>query len=299
LEELDGELQLLLYYSANAFGPTKKYFQALVELFLSSRKVAITACPPVSCAACGRRQQRTVVLEFMRERRDSIHCANCAAAVPLPEIALGVPGGPSEAELRKDKNFTRLKTSYEEALVPVKRLASKDGPRKCFVSYAREAKQRWVEAFVRELKIAGMDVHWDEGGTTFRHGTPGRFVSTLPELDFVLVIGTREYLRRSRNDDPERGYWLGAERDLIDSILGGAESQKNRVLPILLEGEPKESFPPLVAVREYFDFRIEAMFFPQLYDLVLRLFSVSPDADEVKELRDALRRDAERRGGLR
>lgn len=80
----------------------------------------------------------------------------------------------------------------------------------------------------------------------------------------------------------------------MNKRLIGTETQKASILPLLLEGEEETSFPPLLHGRVYANFKREEYYFMTLFDLLLTLYSIPFDDPLVRDLRQNLRKDAER-----
>ena len=77
----------------------------------------------------------------------------------------------------------------------------------------------------------------------------------IEKSDRIVVVGTPLYRRKYENKDSTTGYVVAAEVDLINNRLLGTESQKQNVLPLLLDGDKADSLPPLLHGRVYADFR--------------------------------------------
>jgi hypothetical protein len=115
-----------------------------------------------------------------------------------------------------------------------------------------------------------------------------RSLSEIQISDFIAVIGAPLYKEKYENKSPTKGHKVAAEVDLINIRLTSTEEKKKTVLPILLEGEEEESFPPFLQGRVYGDFREEHTYFTALFDLVLTIFQIPFDHPTVKELRELL-----------
>jgi hypothetical protein len=116
-----------------------------------------------------------------------------------------------------------------------------------------------------------------------------RFMARIQQSDFIVVVGTVAYYDKYENKLARYGNAVAAEVDLIHDRLMGSEEQKARVLPVLVEGEERTSFPPLLYRRVYGDFRQEEQYFVTLFDLVLTLYQVPFDHTMVQDLRINLR----------
>ena len=77
-------------------------------------------------------------------------------------------------------------------------------------------------------------------------GSAARFVERIEKSDRIVMVGTPLYCRKYKNKDTSTGYVVAAEVDLIANRLLGTETQKESVLPLLLDGEKTASLPPLL-----------------------------------------------------
>jgi hypothetical protein len=68
----------------------------------------------------------------------------------------------------------------------------------------------------------------------------------------------------------------------------GTKEEKESVLPVLLEGTEKSSFPPLLHGRVYADFRKPEAYFGTALELLLSLYQISPQQPVSVELRELL-----------
>ncbi len=65
----------------------------------------------------------------------------------------------------------------------------------------------------------------------------------------------------------------------------GTEASKESVFPVLLEGEPQDSFPVILHGRVYADFRKVEIYFDTAFNLILSLYRIShldPVAGELR-----------------
>jgi len=164
----------------------------------------------------------------------------------------------------------------------------------CFVSYPwgdRET-ETWVRnVLAADLRQAGVDV-WLDVRSNRIGDSLARFVERIEAVDFVVVVGTPDYLQKYVNAEGE-GAVVAAEADLINQRLLGPEPGKTTVLPVLRRGTAAESLPPLMRTRLCADFREEAGYFAQVYDLILALHRVDMDEEIVQEHRTELAAAAE------
>ena len=163
---------------------------------------------------------------------------------------------------------------------------------KCFISYAWgvPAHERWVEEQLAfDLQKAGIRVVLDRWHNSQFGSNVARFISQIERIDRIVVVGTPLYLRKYENKDTKTGFIVAAEVDLINNRLIGTEKQKQSVLPLLLDGEKKDSLPPLLHGRVYADFRDGLAYFTTAFDLILNLYKLSLNDPIVTDLRESLR----------
>jgi hypothetical protein len=70
----------------------------------------------------------------------------------------------------------------------------------------------------------------------------------------------------------------------------GPDDEQRRILPVLLDGNHRDSFPPLLEQRVCADFRDETNYFPALFDVILTIHDMSFGDPAIIDLRDRLRR---------
>lgn len=299
VNEREGETELVLYYAKEKAG-ARPLFQGLFEEFLRGRDVDVTKFPPVQCPKCGYRQQRTEVVKRIGEGKGFLFCGDCGKKIALPKEGEHVALSQAERrQLGREQERTRRRTAFESALVRVKAVVrdeKKTAP-SCFVSYAwgDERQERWVRGMSKDMENAGVEVILDRKDNPQLGANVARFVSRIEQSDFVVVVGTPLYRRKYENKISAAGSVVAAEVDLINLRLVGTEEEKASVIPLLLEGNERESFPPFVRGKVYGSFVEEESYFPSLFDLILTLYQIRFDHPAVEDLRDALRSGAERR----
>jgi len=70
----------------------------------------------------------------------------------------------------------------------------------------------------------------------------------------------------------------------------GTEAEKEKVLPILLDGEPNASFPGILQGRVFADFRDHRSYFSTAFNLIVNLFEIPSTHRAVADISDSLRR---------
>ena len=187
-----------------------------------------------------------------------------------------------------------MRKTYERALVSVNELvAQQDGARPtCFVSYAwgDPEHERWVASLVDDLANAGVDVVLDRRVNQIGDDL-ARFVARVTQVDFVLMVGTSEYLDKYDNENPDRGSVVAVEVDIVNQRLFSREaSVRSSVLPILRSGTAETSLPPLFRGKIHGDFTSPWGYFSALFRLVLTLHGIAPGDAAVRDMLDELDR---------
>jgi hypothetical protein len=141
-----------------------------------------------------------------------------------------------------------------------------------------------------DLQTADVEVIFDKQDNAAPGGNVARFLSDrLSRCDLVAVVGTPAYLDKYDNRVSTRGSIVAAEMDLVLQRLTAREASKATVLPLLLDGEPEQSLPPLLRGRVYSDFRPAVDHVAVLFDLVLTLHGIPIADPAVADLRERLR----------
>jgi len=290
----DGELNLVLYFGANVGKPVRSLFQGLFESFLARRNLSVFRYEPVICAN-NHPINRAVVRGRLRDGKDFAFCEECGDKVMLPKA--DEPIQLTQTERRKvdeQQWFAAQRSRFEQAVFQVMSYvdSQKMARPECFISYAwgdRE-QERWVERnLATDLQKAGIQVVLDRWENSRVGASVSRFVERIEKCDQVIVVGTPFYREKYENKDPKRGYVAAAEFDVISNRMLDTEEEKETVLPLLLAGEKKTSFPPLLHGRVYADFRNERGYFITAFDLILNIYQIKHHDPAVADLRESLR----------
>jgi len=200
----------------------------------------------------------------------------------------------------QDHARSSMRNSYEAALVRVKGIIRDLRDAKtptCFISYAWgvTVNEKWVLRLADDLQKADITVVLDQRDNKNIGANVARYVSRIEMSDFIVVVGTPAYLEKYKNKFPQYGSVVQAEVDLINVRMLGTTEQKASVLPVLLDGDANNSFPPLLCNRVYGDFRRDDYYFVTLFDLVLTIYHIKFDDPIVQDLRLTLKDDAFRK----
>lgn len=291
----DGELLLTLHYQKSAPLSARRLFQGLVEQFLKRRDISVRLYPRVCCPDCGFLLDRNQVIRFVDESNGVTFCPKGGHRIEIPTSAEAI-------QLREDERTAIAEQALQAdrrsqlhvALAHLRAFVSgRDGTtrgRSCFVSYAwgDTDEEQWVEhTLVADLEHAGVEVILDRKHSRFGD-ILARFVSRIDEVDVVVVVGTPRYKDKYRNKVAEAGSVVASEVDLIGVRLMGTEERKATVIPILLAGTPRESFPPMIEAHVYADF-VHLDYFSTVFDLALTIQGIAFDEKGVADLRQNLR----------
>jgi len=290
------EIELVLYYGKDTPDYVRMRFQGLFEEILYKRDVTVRKYPAVFCPTCGHQQERRTVIRRIQEGKQWLFCEDDAERMSLPKATERLALSTQDREaVAHEQTVSNMRTTYEAALVRVKGYVRGRNDTKvmCFVSYAwgNPVHERWVRKLTDDLRNADIDAVLDQYNNAALGSSVTRFVSRIEEdnFDFVLVVGTPAYREKYVNKLSQYGSVVAAEVDLINVRLTGTEAHKASVIPLLLEGEERTAFPPLLYRRVYGDFTQEKRYFVTLFDLVLTLYRISTDDPVVRDVREKLR----------
>lgn len=288
ITESNGERTFVLLFNANASAQARSVFEGLVEKILGGKSVQVRRLRPARCSQCKTPVERTVIARRLKDGKANVFCENCAQEVVLPRDEPLILKPAEQAEVTQQGTIAELRTRFEEVVFELLReVQSKTRQRPtCFVSYAwgNPVHERWVEhRLAMDLEKAGITVVLDRWDNAQPSASIPRFVDRIAKSDFVLIVGTPTYLRKYENKDPTTGTVVAAEMDLVSARLLGTEAQKQTVIPLLLEGSPDESLPPLLRTRVYSDFRSERVYFDTALNLLLGLYGIGPRDPAVRE----------------
>lgn len=247
---------------------------------LSCRDADVRRIRPVKCSKCGTPVDRVVMARRLKQGKSAVGCEECYTPVILP------PDEPLDVKpaqrtvITHETAVAELRTKFEEVIYELQRLAAAEkfvAPT-CFVSYAWGDRdhERWVERrLALDLEKAGIKVILDRW-----ENPPGadiqRFVDRIEKADRVLIVGTKAYLRKYENKDPKTGTVVALEMKVVWARLTGPPDQHAAVIPLLLEGEPQESLPPVLRAHVSSDFRNVDRYFDTALDLLLGLYGIPP-----------------------
>ncbi|MBI1314204.1 TIR domain-containing protein [bacterium] len=279
----DHERTFVLLFGSKATKNIRQVFEGLVEQMLSSRDTEARRVRPVKCEKCGTPVDRAVMARLLKEGKSAVGCENadCLTRIELPpDEPLSVKPA-QRKQIAQESAVAERRTKFEEVLFEMSRLAEAEeltAP-SCFVSYAwgNAAHERWVERrLAMDLEKAGIQVILDRWENAHPGSSIPRFVDLISKADRVLIVGTKAYLQKYDNKEPSTGTVVAAEMDQVSARLLGSEKKKKTVIPLLLEGEREDAFPPALTTRVHSDFRDDGRYFDVALDLLLGLYGIGP-----------------------
>jgi small GTP-binding protein len=284
-------LVLTVYHHRAVSASKLRLFQGLIERFLQRRKISVRLYPRVLCE-CGFSLPTEQVVAFVDEGNGVTFCPRSGHRIGLPTEAELVSLTDDERAAVTDQSaVAAYRTGLTVAITQLRAYVDdRDSRVSCFISYAwgDPRHEQWVEyTLVPDLAAAGFNVIFDRRSSRLGDDI-ARFISRMDDCDYVLVIGTPDYLEGYENRDSLIGRIVAAEADLYNQRLTGTERQKRTVIPLLREGDRKSALPPLLRGKACADLTSDMEYFRVLFDVALRLWGIAHDDPAVKDIRASL-----------
>jgi small GTP-binding protein len=266
IEDREGELELVLYYSTSMPDYGRSLFKGLFEKFIYQRDVEITRVPPVYCPN-KHRIERATVLKRVRDNKNFAFCDECGEKTFLPELEkpqlLGAKVG---RDVQVAEALAHLRSSYETHLTRIKSFRRDRVAPRCYVSHVDD-RLEWVANLVHDLRDAGVIVLEDKG--------------KLQENDFILQICTPAY----------KDAWdISTGRTGEDARLIRPRLSKSQptVIPLRLDGKAHTTVPQELLGCLMANFSTHTYYSVSLFDLVMSLYAIPLNHEAFKPLRQAL-----------
>ena len=177
IEDREGEIELVLYYSDQMLNQGQEQFQELFERFLYQRDVEVTRFPPVACDN-GHLLERTTVVARLRDNKKITFCSECGIKVSLPDFDQISIGTHASDWLKREEATAKLRSTYEQYLSRVKSYRRGWATPRCYLSYA-SAQKAYAQKLVSDLQDAGVYLITD--------------VSDVQSDDYVVLLDTTVY----------------------------------------------------------------------------------------------------------
>jgi len=260
IEDREGEIEVVLYYSDRLPQYGRMQFQELFEQFLYQRDVEVTRFPPVNCPN-GHRQKREAVMEAVREHLLSLYCYKCGKQAEVPSFdqpeTIGIHASPW---LQRQEAAARLRSAYEVQLTKVKGYRRGWATPRCYVSHLPE-QTMWATELVRDLREAGVYVVEQ--------------ANKVQADDFVVLLDTPTY-QKSFNAPV-----LAADAPLVHARL----NKRRGLISLALTGP---TGPHEFVVCNLGNFCDDTHYPVSLFDLVLNLYAIPLTHAGFAPLRQAL-----------
>ncbi|PWB55993.1 MAG: hypothetical protein C3F13_02730 [Anaerolineales bacterium] len=268
IDEKEGEIELLLYYSTTMPTYGRALFQGLFEKFLFNHDVEVIRIPPVFCPQL-HQIGHSLIIKHLHGGNKFLFCDECGAKTFLPEIdtpqTLGAKVG---RRVQREESLVKLRRIYEMNLAKIKSFRIDRVPPRCYISHANDQLD-WVENLIHDLLEAGIFVLED--------------LDQIHGNDYILMVCTPDYKKM----------WVEKkEIDIKTEIKKNHERPKQNqvsVIPLLLKGNLRTSIPVEMTDIRYGDFSDETSYAVTLFDLVLSLYSIQLEHERFKPLRDVLK----------
>jgi small GTP-binding protein len=260
IEDREGEIELVLYYSDRMPASGRTQFQELFEQFLYQRDVEVTRFPPVACPK-GHRQERATVIKRVREGKRFVFCEECGEKTGLPDFDkpqnIGIGASPW---LQREEAAARLRNAYEVQLTKVKGYRRTWAAPRCYLSHLPE-QEAWAETLIHDLHDAGVYVVEQAA-----HVQPD---------DFVILLDTPAYQKAFTTPI------LAADAPLIRVRL----DQRRQLISLALTGRADAHAFKDCKPGSFCD---ETHYAVSLFDLALNLYAIPLTHAGFAPLRQAL-----------
>jgi TIR domain len=250
--------------------------------------VQVSRQPAVRCPGCEQIQERAAVRRAIDAKRAQLFCDACGSKLTTPRLdEIGVPPEGKAETVHAATELADQRTEYEVAISWVKGFRRERGDPEiptCFISYAwgDSRHERWVEDLADLLQQADIAVILDRW-----HCRPASdlaaFIERIENATFVCATGTPRY--REKYDTPGEDPVVRAELRLINARHMKRDARHDTVIPLLREGSPIESFPPLLRTSVFIDIRNDQDFLARLFDLVLTIHRMGFDEPMARKHR--------------
>lgn len=147
-----------------------------------------------------------------------------------------------------------------------------------FISYSWEDDEhkKWVKDLASRLRQDGVDVKLDQWEVIPGDQLPSFMEKSIREIDYVLIICTPKYKRKSDNREGGVGY----EGDIITGEVFQKQNHR-KFIPILRKGEWMESAPSWISGKYYVDLRNITDFESNYKDLITTILNTREIAPPI------------------
>jgi WD40 repeat protein len=255
------QAEISLSYAESTPTFTRNIFEGILEEYLSSHQLSYERYPVPICPHCGYRPPLEEVCKMLNARQ--VFCMQCGELIPL-KTSPESPALPSHRAQELPSYFAQVLEAFR--LYLHERLGRQTS---CFVSHAWGNPQHegWVRRLADHLRRAGVSVSLDLWEDSAALGEA--IENAIQHSDFVLLVGTDNYGEKWRRRDPRFGSAVASE---IEAIRQRLHQSQEQVLPLLLQGDPSQNFPPPLNGQRPLLFREERFYFINIQGLLFRLY---------------------------
>lgn len=144
-----------------------------------------------------------------------------------------------------------------------------------FISYSWEDDEhkKWVKNLASRLRHDGVDIKLDQWEVIPGDQLPLFMEKSIREIDYVLIICTPKYKRKSDNREGGVGY----EGDIITGEVFQKQNHR-KFIPILRKEEWEKSAPSWLSGKYHIDLRNDSDFENNYQDLITTLLNIRESA---------------------
>ena len=269
IEDREGEIELVLYYSDQIPSRGREQFQELFERFLYQRDVQVTRFPPVICSN-GHLLERATVVGRIKENKTFAFCAECGDKVNLPDLQKSDIGTEASDWLKLEEATARLRSTYEQHLSRVKGYRRGWATPRCYLSFA-SGQENDAQKLTSDLQDAGIYVIEE--------------VAQVQSDDYVILLDSPNYQRLWNQPTPA----FEQDKNLVKARYN------TRKLISLKLGDSKETATNHdLSKCQTGDFCDVTHYPVNLFNLVLNLYSIPFTHASFQPLRQSLHQQWER-----
>jgi len=157
-----------------------------------------------------------------------------------------------------------------------------------FISYSWDSEEHkgWVRALATRLREDGVETTLDQWHVVPGDQLPAFMECAVRESDYVLIVCTPRYKKRSDN----RAGGVGYEGDIITGEVLTTTRNERKFIPLLREGQWPSSAPSWLAGKYYVDLRGESYAEQRYNDLLTTVLGTRPKAPVVGRPQESNRR---------
>lgn len=147
-----------------------------------------------------------------------------------------------------------------------------------FISYSWEDEEhkKWVKSLATKLRENGVDVKLDQWEVVPGDQLPSFMEKSIREINYVLIICTPKYKKKSDNREGGVGY----EGDIITGEVFQSQNHR-KFIPILRKGNWEESSPSWISGKYYIDLSELANVESNFKDLITTILNIRETAPPI------------------